>query len=68
MKSSDVQIGKNYWVKPSADLLARKALIVKAGNTEPRCFQCISDEGDRYMVFAEAILRAVEPEPCGVLN
>ena len=63
MSGSEIEIGKNYWVMPGEGLLARKALVLKSANTEPRWFQCIADDGEGYVVFSDAFIRPVEPEP-----
>jgi hypothetical protein len=65
MKSTEIEIGRRYWVKPRADIIACKAVVLKVANKEPRWFQCISDDGEGYVVFADAIIRPVVTCPQG---
>jgi hypothetical protein len=59
MRSTEIEIGRSYWVKPNADSLACKALVVEAADKEPRWFKCISEAGEEYVLFADALIRPV---------
>jgi hypothetical protein len=65
MTANDIQIGKKYWIKPD-EAPARPVLVSRKSDTQPPWFLCVGAEGEGFVVFCEAFLRPVEPEPAGV--
>ena len=62
MKANEIKLGRKYWIKPTADLSPRPAIVFRMSQKEPRCYQCVGTDGEGFVVFAEAFVRPVEPE------
>ena len=62
MNTTDIQIGKKYWIKPTEDASPRPALVLRSANQEPLWFQCVGADGEGFIVFADAFLRPIQME------
>ncbi len=65
MTANEIRLGKKYWIKPD-HAPARPVVVSRVFDAEPRRFLCIGAEGEGFIVFVEAFIRSVEPEPVGV--
>lgn len=62
MTANEIQVGRKYWIKPD-DAPPRPTLVAKMSETEPHWFLCIGANGDGHVVYADAFIRSIEPEP-----
>lgn len=62
MKTSEIQTGQQYWIKPAADQAPKALIVWRISNPERPLFHCIDPNGRGCFVHADAFIRPVEPE------
>ncbi len=68
MHDGDIKIGKKYWVRTRLEASPQPVRVLQKFQTTRPCCQCVDASGESLIVFPDAFVRPVEPEPLRALS